>query len=200
MPQQPTRGGRPRELPKTLSAEEIQALMAAPNLAAPTGLRNRCMLELMHRCGLRVSEACGLYLRDVHWGEGTIHLRPEVAKGGVEATAYLDPKSEALLERWKNERRRYAARKPHLFTTLQGGPVDRRYCWSMIRRCARRAGIERGVHPHMLRHTYATELLRDGFNLREVQQLLRHADIRTTTIYTHLFEAELHRKVRGRGA
>lgn len=189
-----------RKLPKTLSSEEVAALMAVPNLSAPTGLRNRCMLELMHRCGLRVSEVCGLYLRDVRWKDGQIHLRPEIAKGGREAFVYLDPPAEELLRRWRDERRRHAAGAPHLFTTLKGGPVSRFYCWQMIRRYARRAGLEdRKVHPHTLRHTYATELLREGFNIREVQQLLRHADIRTTVLYTHVVDVELQAKVRARG-
>ena len=185
----------PRHLPKTLSAAEVELLMARPNLEAPTGLRNRCMLALMHRCGLRVSETCGLYLRDIDWSGKQIHLRPEIAKGGVEGFAYLDDPTIALLERWKDRRRAYAARKPHLFTTLQGGAVDRRYVWEMVGRYAKRAGIEKHVTPHMLRHTFATELLRDGFNVREVQQLLRHADIRTTVTYTHIFEADLARKI-----
>lgn len=190
-----------RKLPKTLSSEEVEALMAAPNLAAPTGLRNRCMLALMHRSGLRVSEVCGLHLRDVRWREGQIHLRPEIAKGKREGFAYLDPQTEELLRRWKEVRRRYAAGKPHLFTTLQGGPVSRFYCWQMMRRYARRAGLdEHRVHPHVLRHTYATELLREGFNVREVQQLLRHADIRTTVLYTHVIDVELQAKIRARDA
>ena len=191
-------GGRPKELPKTFSDEELAALLAVPNMGAPTGLRNRAVLELMLRCGLRVGETCALHLRDIRWDEGTIHLRPEITKGEVEATAYLDERTQLLLERWTVTRRQYAARKPHLFTTLQGGPIDRRYVWSMIRRYARRAGIDRPVNPHMLRHTYATQLLRDGFNLREVQQLLRHADVRTTTIYTHVHDDELARKIRRR--
>lgn len=196
--------GRPRELPKVLAPEEARALMGAPNLSAPTGLRNRCVMELMHRCGLRVSETLGLQLRDVHWGEGTIHLRPEITKGHKEATAYLDRRTEALLERWVAERRRVlrergAARTPLLFVTLDGGPVDRRYAWEMVGRYARRAGIERRIGPHALRHTYATDLLRSGrFNLREVQHLMRHDDVRTTTIYTHLVDGELLAKLRDR--
>jgi len=190
-----------RKLPKTLSAEEVEALMRVPNLAAPTGLRNRCMLALMHRCGLRVSEVCGLHLRDVRWRDGQLRLRPEIAKGGREAVAYLDPPTEELLRRWVEVRREYAAGKPHLFTTLKGGAVTRFYCWQMIRRYARRAGLEElRVHPHVLRHTYATELLREGFNVREVQALLRHADIRTTTIYLHVIDVELQAKIRARAA
>lgn len=187
-----------RTLPKTLSAEEVAALMARPNLNAPTGLRNRCILALMHRAGLRVSETCGLHLRDVRWAEGRIVLRAEVAKGGREATVYLDESTQSLLEAWKNVRRQYAAGKPHLFTTLKGGPVSRHYVWEMTARYGRRAGIERPVHPHLLRHTFATDLLNEDFNLREVQVLLRHADIRTTTLYTHIVDTELQRKIRAR--
>lgn len=172
--------------------------MARPNQTAPTGLRNLAMLTLMHRCGLRVSEVCGLYLRDVGWRDSRIHIRPEIAKGGREAFVPFDGHTEQLLERWKQTRRHYAAGKPHLFTTLRGGPVDRRYCWEMIGRYARKAGLEKHVHPHLLRHTYATELLSEGFNVREVQQLLRHADIRTTVIYTHIAEKELTAKIRDR--
>ncbi len=187
-----------RKLPKTLTAEEVEALMRMPNLAAPTGLRNRCMLALMHRSGLRVSEVCGLHLRDVRWRDGQIHLRPEIAKGGKEAFAYLDPPTEELLRRWKDVRRRYAAGRPHLFTTLRGRAVDRRYCWEMVGRYARRAGIEQHVHPHMLRHTFASELLTEGFNIRQVQALLRHSDIRTTSVYLHVRDQELAEKIRAR--
>jgi len=184
-----------RHLPKTLAADEVAALKARPNLEAPTGLRNRCLIEVMHRSGLRVSEACGLHLRDVKWRERQIHVRPEIAKGGKEAVVYLDPAALALLERWKDVRRGYAAGQPWLFTTLKGGPVNRHYVWEMVRRYARRAGIERDVHPHVLRHTYATELLAEGFNVVEVQRLLRHSDIRTTTIYLHLRDEDLARKI-----
>ena len=190
---------RPKDLPKTLADVDVAALMAVPNMGAPTGLRNRCILELMHKCGLRVGETCKLHLRDVRWGEGRIHLRAEITKNNQEAFAYLDEPTAALLERWKDRRREYAARRPHLFTTLKGGPVDRRYVWSMMQRYARRAGLEPPIFPHMLRHTFATDLLRSGeFSIREVQQLLRHADVRTTQIYTHVHEEELHRKLRAR--
>lgn len=188
-----------RKLPETLTADELDALMARPNLAAPTGLRNRCMLAVMHRCGLRVSEVCGLHLRDVDWREGSIRIRPEVAKGGREAVVYLDDPTRQLLERWKDVRRHYAAGRPHLFTTLKGGPVGRRYVWEMVARYARRAGIARPVWPHLLRHTFATDLLREGFTIAEVQKLMRHADLRTTAIYLHVHDADLAQKVRRRG-
>lgn len=192
-----------RKLPKVLTADEIKALMRAPNMSAPTGLRDRALMAVMHRCGLRVSEACGLYLRDVRWGEAQIHVRPEVGKGGKEAVVYLDEPTLALLERWKIVRRQYAAGKPHLFVRVrsgdgQGGQLDRRDVYEMVGRRARKAGIEHPVTPHMLRHTYATELLREGFNVPEVQRLLRHSDIRTTSAYLHLVDADLAAKVRAR--
>lgn len=187
------------ELPKILSTAEVEALMGAPNKSAPTGLRNLVCLTLMHRCGLRVSETCGLHLRDVDRRERRIHLRPEIAKGGREAYVPFDDRVDQLLEQWKAERRRFAAGKPHLLTTLKGGPISRHYVWQMMQRYARRAELEREVYPHMLRHTFATELLAEGFNVREVQQLLRHADIRTTVLYTHISDVELNRKIRGRG-
>lgn len=197
-------GSRARRLPKTLTKEEVSALMRAPNLAVPTGLRDRCMLALMHRCGLRVSEVCGLYLRDVKWSEGAIHLRPENAKGGREAYVYLDDETLALLERWKDIRRPYGAGKPHLFVGVRqqcrGEPLDRRRVYEMMRRRAKKAGIERDVHPHMLRHTYATELLREGFNVVEVQKLMRHSRLATTSIYLHIQDSELAEKIRRRAA
>lgn len=189
-----------RELPKSLSAEDVAALLAVPNLAAPTGLRNRVALELMYRCGLRVSEACALNLRDWKVKEQQLHIRPEIAKGGREAYLPLDPVVEGFLERWKHERRRYAAGQPHLLTTLKGGPISRHYCFQMVRRYARRAGIDRPIGPHTLRHSFATHLLQDGFNVREVQQLMRHADLRTTAIYLSIHDAQLAEKVRRRGA
>jgi integrase/recombinase XerD len=189
----------PQTLPKVLSPGEVKALMAVPNMRSPTGLRNRCMLELMHGCGLRVSETCGLHVRDVRWREGKIHLRAEITKGNREAWVSVPDRILALLERWVHVRRRYAAGQPHLFTTLQGAPVRRKYVWEAIQRYARRAGIAHAA-PHILRHTFATDLLAEGFNIREVQELLRHADLRTTQIYTHIHDDELHRKVRERVA
>lgn len=123
-----------------------------------------------------------------------------MAKGGREAVIYLDAATLALLERWKSTRRRYAKGAPWLFITLTAGQVSRHYVWEMTGRYARRAGIPYPVWPHMLRHSFATELLHEGFNVREVQQLMRHADIRTTVIYTHLANAELAAKVRKRGS
>lgn len=189
-----------RKLPKTLTAEEVEALMGRPNVGCPTGLRNRAMLQLMHRAGLRVSECCGIHVRDVDWRTGDLRLRSEVAKGGREAVLPLDGPTMSWLERWKSERRRYAKGAPFMFTTLRGGRVDRHYAWEMVSRYGRKAGIAWPISPHVLRHTFATELLREGFDLRQVQTLLRHVDVRTTVIYTHIVDVELAAKVRRRGS
>ena len=188
----------PRKLPKVLTADEMTLLLARPNVDCPTGLRNRAMLELMYRAGLRVSECCGIYLRDLDWREGVLQLRGEVAKGGREAALPLDEVTLDWLGRWKPVRRRYAAGSPCMFVTLRGGSVSPHYVWEMVGRYARKAGVEKHVTPHMLRHTFATELLREGFDIREVQELLRHADVRTTMIYTHTSPERLKAKVRAR--
>lgn len=194
--------GMPRNLPQTLTADELERLLAAPNLDVPTGLRDRCVLELMVRCGLRVSEVCGLHLRDVDWREGEIRLRSEITKGGKEAVAYLDAPTLALLERWKSVRRPFGAGRPHLFVCVRqaqrGEPLDRRRVWEMTQRRAAKAGIEKHVWNHMLRHTFATNALSDGFTIREVQRLMRHSQLRTTAIYLDVREPELKEKVRRR--
>lgn len=189
-----------RKLPKTLSADEAAALLARPNVNCPTGLRNRAMLQVMYRAGLRVSECCGIHLRDLDWKTGELRLRPEVAKGGREAVVPLGRATIEWLDRWKPVRRKYAAGAPWMFVTLRGGQVDRHYAWEMVSRYARKAGIEWPVHPHILRHTYATELLREGADIREVQELLRHADVRTTMLYTHVAPERLAERIRRRDA
>lgn len=197
MPQARVRGG-PKTLPKTLNADQLDALLARPNISAPTGLRNRAILELLAGAGLRASEVCGIYMRDIDWKRAELRVRPEVGKGRREAVLPLDDRTFGWLERWKPERRHHAGKSPWMFVTLKGTQLDRRYIWEMVSRYARRAGIEDPVWPHMLRHTFGTELLRDGFDLREVQTLMRHSDIRTTVIYTHVSPEALGRKVKGR--
>lgn len=190
-----------RSLPKTLPSAELEQLLAMPNLDVPTGLRDRCIMELMVRCGLRVDEVCQLHVRDVDWREGEIRLRAETTKGSKEAVVYMDGPTLALLERWKSVRRPFAAGKPHLFVCIRQGergrPVDRRRVWEMVSRRARKAGI-RHAWPHMLRHTFATRALSDGFTITEVQEMLRHSDLRTTAIYLHVHNEDLKAKIRAR--
>lgn len=188
-----------RKLPKTISREEAAALLKAPNLHAPTGLRNRCILELMYRGGLRVGEVLSLKVRDVDVKRGTIRILD--GKGG-DGTGYFPVAVVSpLLEEWKRERRRLGvpAAAP-LFTTLKGGPVSVRYVEQMVQRMARRAGVSSRCTPHVLRHTFATELLDEQFTIRQVQEALRHADLGTTMIYTHVLDADLRDRIQRRSA
>lgn len=187
---------RKRRLPKILSRDEARRLLAAPNLRAPTGLRNRCILELMYRAGLRVGEVVKLEARDVD-ARGTIRVAD--GKGG-DGTAYFDPASVMpLIDEWKRERRRlgFPPAAP-LFCTLDGGPVSVRYVEQMVARMKKRAGITSVCTPHVLRHSFATELLDEGLTIREVQDALRHADLSSTQIYTHVLDVNLRRKITAR--
>ena len=198
---------------ETLTANEIAALLSRPNLRCPTGLRNRVILELLHRCGLRAGEVSLLELADIRWKEETLRIRAEVQKGGhhlagtedgrkAVVTLDLEPHTCEWLARWRDVRRPYArkTKTPLLFCTLNGGPVYRQYIWEMVKRYAHKAGIDHPVWPHMIRHTYGTELLREGLDIREVQTLMRHSDVRTTQIYTHVNAEALREKVRNRRA
>lgn len=187
-----------RRLPQTLSREEVAAVLGAFNLDCPTGLRDRCMFELMYRAGLRVSEVCQLDPRDVDVHGGRVRI--DEGKTG-DGWAYFDSGSlELLLGRWRQERRRIGpAKGAPLFTTLAGGPIGPRHLQKKIKRMAKRAGVDpEKVTPHRFRHTFATELLDEGFNIRKVQAALRHADIRTTQIYTHVLDAELRDEIQRR--
>lgn len=185
-----------RRLPKTVSREEANAIFAACNLRSPTGLRDRCMLELMYRAGLRVGEVCNLEPRDVD-GKGVVRIID--GKGG-DGTAYFDaPSVTPLLEEWKRERKRLKvpAGAP-LFCTLKGGKVSVRQVEAMVKRRARRAGVTAYVTPHVFRHSFATELLEEGFNIRQVQEAVRHRELETTMIYTHVYDAQLRNKIQRR--
>jgi site-specific recombinase XerD len=186
---------RKRKLPKILTRDEARALLAAPNVRYPTGLRNRCMLELMYRAGLRVSEVCALKPRDVDLAKGTIRIHD--GKGG-DGTAYFDAETlRLLIDQWKG-RRRTLPKSDFLFCTLVGGKVSTRYMQQMTGRMAKRAGITARCTPHTLRHTFATELLDEGANIRQVQEALRHSDVSTTMIYTHVLDTQLRSIIRKR--
>jgi len=185
-------------LPKTLSRTEVEQLMGVFNLKAPTGLRDRCMFELMYRAGLRVSEVCALEVRDVDLARGTIRVTD--GKGG-DGTAYFDSASVAdLITRWKDRRKLLGVgKRAPLFCTLKGGPVSPTQLRDKAKRIARRAGIDpKKVTPHVLRHTFATELLDEGFNIRKVQEAVRHADLSTTMLYTHVLDSELRNEIQKR--
>ncbi len=167
--------------PEVLTREEVRALLAACGRSA-TGLRNRALLVVLWRAGLRVGEALALRPSDVDPAAGTLSV-PRGKTG--HRTVGLDPEALALVEQWATQRRAVlglGGRWP-LFCTLRGGALQPSYVRSMIRRLAKRAGIERRVHPHALRHTMAAELLREGASVRHIQLQLGHSDLSTTAAY-----------------
>lgn len=187
---------RKRKLPKIISVAEADRLLAAADDGTEIGLRNRLMLELMYRAGLRVSEVVGLAPRDLE-REGIIRLYD--AKGG-DGTAYFDPhRLVPLIERWLEIRERWEPDQRALFIRPDGRPITSRYLQRLVRRLKAEARITGICTPHVLRHTFATELLSEGFTLTEVQSALRHAHLQTTAIYLHVRDEALLRKVQRRG-
>jgi integrase/recombinase XerD len=182
-----------------LTGHEVEALMKTPNLTAPTGFRDRCLMQLMHRCGLRISEACGIQLGDVDWETGHIRVRPETAKGGKPRTAYADPVTLDLLTRWLDIRGRYSRTRKKdapLFISIRQATKGREVTTSSIYKSIRRRMLKAGIadktaHPHTLRHTFATDSLGHGVSIVKLQQLLGHASIETTSIYLHVNDPEL---------
>lgn len=184
------RARKPKRLPKMLTQQETRALMAQPNLSCPTGLRDRALLQLMHRCGLRISEACAIRLGDVNWGNGHIRV---IGKGDKERTVYADPGTIGLLERWLAERGRHSRARKHdapLFVNVRTGVRGRRVTTDAIEKMVRRRMLRVGIslekaHPHVLRHTFASDALAAGRNIEQLRKLLGHSSIRTTEIYLH---------------
>lgn len=182
--------------PMFLEADELQALMDVPNTRSLIGLRNRVIMGLMAESGLRVSEALALRPRDVNIRE----KRVEVAQGknGSWRTVYFKTNTLAeLLERWKSLR----PEGELLFTNVRGASrgqaVSRRNIEKAVQQYARKAGLNIRVYPHMLRHSFATQLLRGGANLRTVQVALGHKNLSTTAIYTSITDNDVRQAMRG---
>ena len=193
---------RPHRLPKSLTEEDVERLLAAPDTDTPLGLRDRAMLEVLYASGLRVSELVSLRLAQLSQERGVVRV---LGKGGKER---LVPVGEEALD-WA---RRYAEhsrsgllagrQSDALFVTSRGEAMTRQAFWYLIKRYALQAGIRVAISPHTLRHAFATHLLNHGADLRVVQLLLGHADISTTQIYTHVARErlkQLHAKHHPRG-
>jgi integrase/recombinase XerD len=183
---------KPRRLPKHLSEAQVEALLGAPDVATPLGLRDRAMLETLYATGLRVSELTGLRRSQVAQDAGVVRV---VGKGNKERLVPLGDEAVAWLARYLGEVRPALAgtsKRDEVFLTQRQGPLTRQAFWALIKRYAVPAGIPAAsLSPHVLRHAFATHLLNHGADLRVVQLLLGHADITTTTIYTHVARERL---------
>ena len=191
-----------RRLPCYLSLEEMRKLLAQPDTSTPVGLRDRCMLELLFATGLRVSELLGLTVEDVTQPEPLIRV---IGKRGKERIVPYGRSAEAWLQRYLAEGRGALASKrttSALFLNTRGEQLSRSGLWRLLHDYARAAGIAKGLGPHSMRHSFAVHLLFGGADLRVVQELLGHADISTTQIYTHVTNErlrEIHRRCHPRG-
>ena len=180
---------RPRRLPRTLSAGEVERLIGAANGVAPRDLRDRALAELLYGAGLRVSEAVGLDRGGVDLEERVVRV---IGKGGKERIVPVGRQAVAALRRYLARGRPYLDRRhrPELFLNAKGGPLTRAGAFLVLRRLAGKAGLEpERIHPHLLRHSFATHLLEGGADLRSVQEMLGHADLATTELYTHVSDS-----------
>jgi integrase/recombinase XerD len=177
---------RARRLPRTLSPGEAERLVEAASGTKPRDLRDRALVELLYGAGLRVSEAVGLERGGVDLDERLVR---SIGKGGKERIVPLGRSAAEALRRYLSRGRPFLDRRhrPELFLNAQGGALTRAGAFLILRRLADKAGLEPGrVHPHLLRHSFATHLLEGGADLRSVQEMLGHADLATTELYTHV--------------
>ncbi len=194
----------PRLLPKALTESQVAALLAAPDVDSPTGLRDKAMLELMYATGLRVSELVGLPAQAVNLRQGALRV---TGKGSRERLVPMGEEAQHWLERYAAQARPILLDKgrstPYLFVGANGEPLTRQQFWSTVKRMAAVAGIEPSrISPHGLRHSFATHLLNHGADLRALQMLLGHSSLSTTQIYTLVAREklkQLHRMHHPRG-
>ena len=179
-----------RRIPEVLTPTEQKALLAQPNPRYPTGERNRVLLQVMLDTGLRLSEAIHLKWRHVNLMTGQLLVRE--GKGHKDRVLWLGEPDLEALRHWRERQAQVVGHAPEwVFTTLEGKPLQPRYVQAMVERYAKRAGIQKRVTPHTLRHTFASDLLRAVKNIRIVQEALGHSDLSTTQVYTHIVNEDL---------
>ena len=192
----------PRPLPKSLTEEDVESLLAAPAVDRALGVRDRAMLETLYASGLRVSELVTLKLAQLHRDMGVVRV---MGKGSKERMVPVGEEAFAWIQRYLKEARPRLLRgrsSDALFVTARGAAMTRQMFWHLLRRHALKAGLRKPISPHTLRHAFATHLLNHGADLRVVQLLLGHSDISTTQIYTHVARErlkQLHAKHHPRG-
>ncbi|SFU40099.1 site-specific tyrosine recombinase XerD [Pseudoduganella namucuonensis] len=182
---------QPARLVHTLSESQVEALLAAPDVGTPLGLRERTMLELMYASGLRVSELVALKTFELSMNDGVLRI---TGKGAKTRLVPFGAQARLWVERYMREARGAildGRQDDALFVTARGGAMTRQMFWVVIKKHAKKAGITSPLSPHTLRHAFATHLLNHGADLRVVQLLLGHSDISTTQIYTHVARERL---------
>lgn len=191
-----------RALPETLSVDEVSKILEAPLEATPQGLRDRAMLEVMYGSGLRASELCSLEIQSVNFSDGIIRVR---GKGSKERIVPVGRRAIQAILAYLSENGRPRLSKPKtgsaLFISSWGKAISRKTLWLILQKMVLRAGIDKKIHPHQLRHAFATHLLANGADLRVIQEMLGHADIGTTQIYTAVERSRLtaeHRRTHPR--
>lgn len=181
-----------KTLPKILSIEEIEELLATPDTTKPQGLRDKAMLEVLYASGMRISECISLSLEDVHITMGFVRC---FGKGGKERIIPLGRTAIAACDEYLREGRPKLIKTNHrtdvIFINQRGKPLTRQGVWKLMKEHAAKASIKNDITPHTLRHSFATHLIENGADLRAVQEMLGHADISTTQIYTHVSKTRL---------
>lgn len=193
-----------RSLPDTLSIEEMLAILEQPDISTRAGIRDRAMLEMLYACGLRVSELCGLKQRDMLLEQEVIRV---FGKGSKERIVPIGSSALEWVGSYQSEVRPHFMKQgistdDILFLNQRGSGISRMSVWNIVTKATRDAGIEKHVHPHTFRHSFATHLLEGGADLRALQEMLGHSDIGTTQIYTHIdreFIRQVHRTYHPRG-
>ncbi|MFE8702600.1 site-specific tyrosine recombinase XerD [Cytobacillus sp. FJAT-54145] len=181
-----------RSLPKVLNLKEVELLLESPNTNDHYGLRDKAMLELLYATGIRVSELIGLNIGDAHLTMGFIRC---IGKGNKERIIPIGNKATEAIQKYLQEGRQHFVSKKYrddsLFLNHHGKGLSRQGFWKILKRLTQEAGIQKELTPHTLRHSFATHLLENGADLRAVQEMLGHADISTTQIYTHVTKTRL---------
>ena len=182
-------------IPEVLTESEQAALLAQPNPRYPTGERNLLLMRIMLDAGLRLSEAINLKWADLDLMTGKLHVKQ--GKGGKDRILWLGEPDLEALRHWRERQAQVVGHAPeHVFTTLDGKPLQPRYVQAMVARYAKRAGIAKRVTPHTLRHTFATDLLRECGNVELVRRALGHANLATTQVYVHLVDSDLEQALK----
>jgi integrase/recombinase XerD len=178
-------------LPKFLTLEEVDTLIAQPDVSSPLGVRDRAMIELLYATGVRVSELVSVRTADLHLAEEYMTC---IGKGSKERLIPIGEQASDWIRKYQAGARRELLKgraSPRLFVNARGGPLSRVGFWKILKNHARAANLPRTISPHVLRHSFATHLLERGADLRAIQLMLGHADVSTTQIYTHVLESRL---------